>query len=215
MMPARKRGAPIGNQNAVGNRGGAPFGNTNALKHGGYAAISWDDLTDSEWELVTSMPTDCEQLLIDEIALLSIRERRIMQRIAWAKGLKDGLAKSATVRMEEKRVFAGVAEEHEYLTLMDEAVSSREQLLGQPYRMTVTLEAVHNIILRMEEDLSHCQEIKRKAVELLIQIHPELPADKVRNESGVADALLASQRGKGKVISPRMTRRRMPPPRRF
>ena len=198
-MPIRKRGAPIGNQNAVGNHGGAPLGNTNAMKHGGYAAISWDDLTESEWELVATMPTDCEQLLIDEISLLSIRERRIMQRIAWAKGVKDGLAESATVRTEEKRMLAGAAEEQEYLSRMDQAVSTGEQLPGHPYRMTVTLEAAHNIILRMEEDLSHCQEIKRKAIELLIQMHPEPPRGKVQNESGVADALLASQReGMGK-----------------
>lgn len=33
----KRRGAPIGNKNAVGNRGGgAPIGNQNAYKHGGY-----------------------------------------------------------------------------------------------------------------------------------------------------------------------------------
>lgn len=30
----RKRGAPFGNRNAIGNKGGAPFGNLNAEKHG-------------------------------------------------------------------------------------------------------------------------------------------------------------------------------------
>jgi hypothetical protein len=36
-MEKRKRGAPKGNKNAVGNRGGgAPVGNTNAQKHGLY-----------------------------------------------------------------------------------------------------------------------------------------------------------------------------------
>lgn len=33
----RKRGAPIGNQNALGNRGGAPIGNQNARKLGIYS----------------------------------------------------------------------------------------------------------------------------------------------------------------------------------
>lgn len=32
-----KRGAPLGNKNAVGNRGGAPLGNRNAWKHGAYS----------------------------------------------------------------------------------------------------------------------------------------------------------------------------------
>jgi len=37
-MFGRKRGAPKGNKNAVGNRGGgAPYGNKNAWKHGGYS----------------------------------------------------------------------------------------------------------------------------------------------------------------------------------
>lgn len=35
----RKRGAPIGNRNAVGNNGGAPFGNLNAEKHGFYTNL--------------------------------------------------------------------------------------------------------------------------------------------------------------------------------
>ena len=33
----RKRGAPIGNQNALGNKGGAPIGNQNARKLGIYS----------------------------------------------------------------------------------------------------------------------------------------------------------------------------------
>lgn len=34
---AKKRGAPFGNKNAIGNKGGgAPLGNENAVKHGLY-----------------------------------------------------------------------------------------------------------------------------------------------------------------------------------
>lgn len=189
--PARKRGAPIGNRNAVGNHGGAPLNNTNALKHGGYAAISSDDLTEREWELVAAMPTDCEQLLMDEISLLSVREWRIMHRIAKLRGVENGLIKAATVRTEEKREFSGEEEQREYQACVDAAVQAGERLPGHPYRITVTQEAVHNIILRMEDDLTRCQEIKRKAVELLSQMQTDLAP----SSTDIDDMIIAALRG--------------------
>lgn len=190
-MADRKRGAPIGNRNAVGNHGGAPLNNTNALKHGGYAAISWDDLTEPEWELVAAMPTDCEQLLMDEISLLSVRERRIMHRIAKLRGVENGLMNAATVRTEEKREFSSEAEQREYQEFMDAAVQAGDRLPGHPYRITVTQEAVHNIILRMEDDLTRCQEIKRKAVELLAQMQTDLAP----SSTDIDDMIIAALRG--------------------
>ena len=46
MTETRKRGAPKGNKNAVGNKGGAPFGNTNAVKHGLYLNLGYRLLMD-------------------------------------------------------------------------------------------------------------------------------------------------------------------------
>ena len=80
--------APKGNKNAVGNRGGAPKGNTNALKHGGYAKIFWEDLTPEENSMVRTMPTEPEELLFDQIKLLTVREYRIMRRIAQLSGIE-------------------------------------------------------------------------------------------------------------------------------
>ena len=193
-MAKRKRGAPVGNRNAVGNHGGAPLNNTNALKHGGYAAISWDDLTEREWELVAAMPTDCEQLLIDEISLLSVRERRIMHRIAKLRDVECGMVKAATMRTEEKREFSGEEEQREYQAIMDAAVQAGDRLPGQPYRITVTQEAVHNIILRMEDDLTRCQEIKRKAVELLAQMQTDLAPSNTEIDAMIIAALRGPQR---------------------
>ena len=193
-MAKRKRGAPMGNRNAVGNHGGAPLNNTNALKHGGYAAISWDDLTEPEWELVAAMPTDCEQLLMDEISLLSVRERRIMHRIAKLRGVESGLVKAATVRTEEKREFSGEEERRGYQGIMDAAVQAGDRMPGQPYRITVTQEAVHNIILRMEDDLTRCQEIKRKAVELLAQMQTDLAPSNTEIDAMIIAALSGQRR---------------------
>lgn len=193
-MAKRKRGAPVGNRNAVGNHGGAPLNNTNALKHGGYAAISWDDLTEREWELVAAMPTDCEQLLMDEISLLSVRERRIMHRIAKLRDAECGMVKAATMRTEEKREFSGEEEQREYQAIMDAAVQAGDRLPGQPYRITVTQEAVHNIILRMEDDLTRCQEIKRKAVELLAQMQTDIAPSNTEIDAMIIAALRGPQR---------------------
>lgn len=193
-MAKRKRGAPIGNRNAVGNHGGAPLNNTNALKHGGYAAISWDDLTEPEWELVAAMPTDCEQLLMDEISLLSVRERRIMHRIVKLRGVENGLIKAATVRTEEKREFSGEEERREYQAFMDAAVQAGDRLPGHPYRITVTQGAVHNIILRMEDDLTRCQEIKRKAVELLAKMQTDLAPSNTEIDAMIIAALSGPRR---------------------
>ena len=46
MTEKRKRGAPKGNKNAVGNKGGAPFGNANAVKHGLFMDLGYRILMD-------------------------------------------------------------------------------------------------------------------------------------------------------------------------
>lgn len=79
---AATRGAPKGNQNAIGNRGGAaPEKNKNALKTGEFEALFFDTLAPDELQLISVMPRDKEILLFQEIQMLTIRERRMMQRI--------------------------------------------------------------------------------------------------------------------------------------
>lgn len=79
------RGAPRGNKNAVGNKGGAPKGNKNHLIHGGYATVTWDTLTDEERSLIDDIPTDEKTLLIEQIRLYTVRERRELKAIQTAK----------------------------------------------------------------------------------------------------------------------------------
>ena len=73
----RKRGGQPGNKNSKGKQNakghGAPKGTQNALKHGGYSAVYWDTLDEDERELIESMPQDEEEILINQIALYTVR----------------------------------------------------------------------------------------------------------------------------------------------
>ncbi|WP_232436874.1 phage terminase small subunit-related protein [Paenibacillus senegalimassiliensis] len=109
-----KRGAPKGNKNAVGNRGGAPPGNQNAkgnrggkggpagnkkaVTTGEYESIWMDALEEDEQELVDQIDTDPVQQADEAIRLLTIRERRMLQRIS---KLMNGLTEKQRRLLQE------------------------------------------------------------------------------------------------------------------
>ncbi|EPB3092486.1 phage terminase small subunit [Enterococcus faecium] len=87
-------GAPIGNQNAKGNKGNSraspPVGNKNALKIGEYETIFFETLSDEEKDIYSSLNDDPSFALSEEIRLLKIRQLRMMKRIQQAEaGLND------------------------------------------------------------------------------------------------------------------------------
>lgn len=89
-----KGGAPIGNQNAIGNKGNSraspPIGNKNALKTGEYETIFFETLSDEEKDIYSSLNDDPSFVLSEEIRLLKIRQFRMMKRIQQAEaGLND------------------------------------------------------------------------------------------------------------------------------
>lgn len=189
----RKVGAPFGNTNAVGNCGGAPIGNTNALKHGGYSKIFWDTLDEEEKQMIDEMDYDGERLLLDEISLLSVRERRIMKSIQKQKEAKGGQAVSSIVRSEEKREFSNEEDKRIYEERMQDKVDSGEVLPGRSYRLTTTTEATYDIIHRLEEALTRCQAQKQKCIESLNKLRIERGDDgKAAPENNLLQALLAS-----------------------
>ena len=163
----KKRGGQPGNKNAKGHGGTGPPGNQNALKHGGYSQIFWDTLDEEEQELIESMEKDPEKLLEDEISLLTVRERRIMKRIEHFKNLKGGLAVSSVIRSEDKRQFDSEEDKVIYNQKVEQKVKSGERLPGHTYHVTNTTEATYDIIHRLEEALSRCQDQKRRAIEAL------------------------------------------------
>lgn len=78
---AKKKGGQPGNKNAVGHGGTGPPGNKNAVTTGEFETLLFDCLEPEERRLAQSVPKDKEQLLLQEIQLLTVRERRMLKRI--------------------------------------------------------------------------------------------------------------------------------------
>lgn len=80
--PKIKQGAPIGNQNAIGNvGGGAPTRNKNAVVTGEHESILLSELDDEERKLYDQVQTDPLTRIDEEIRILTIRERRMLARL--------------------------------------------------------------------------------------------------------------------------------------
>lgn len=171
----KPRGAPKGNANGVGNKGGAPPGNQNAVTHGGYAAILFDTLDEAEHSMIDQMGSNEEKLLVDEINLLTVRERRIMQRIQEYQ--KAPVAISSTVRTEHKRAFDSPEDEALYHERIQEKIDEDRQLPGREYTTHTTTEASYSIVLKLEEALTRCQAQKQRAIDSLYKLREERRAN--------------------------------------
>lgn len=77
----KKRGGQPGNKNAVGHGGTGPPGNKNAVTTGEFETLLFDCLDPAERRLADAVPADKEQLLLQEIRLLTVREYRMLRRI--------------------------------------------------------------------------------------------------------------------------------------
>ena len=77
----RKRGGQPGNKNAVGHGGTGPPGNKNAVTTGELETLLFDCLDPEERRLADAVPADKEQLILQEIRLLTVREHRMLRRI--------------------------------------------------------------------------------------------------------------------------------------
>ena len=80
----RKKGGQPGNQNATG-----PPENKNAVKTGEFETLFFDCLEPDEQKLIQTVQPDKEQLLLQEIQLLTVRERRMLKRIESLKLLEQ------------------------------------------------------------------------------------------------------------------------------
>ncbi len=75
------KGGQPGNKNAAGHGGTGPPGNKNAVTTGEFETLLFDYLEEDEKKLAEAVPADKEQLLLQEIRLLTVRERRMLGRI--------------------------------------------------------------------------------------------------------------------------------------
>ena len=108
------KGAPKGNQNAVGNKGGAaPKENKNAIKTGEFESLFFDTLEPEEGQMIAVMPTDKESLLLQEIQLLTIRERRMLRRIEGIRTSPEDIVGGEEAGMTLVKRQAGIEKEKE------------------------------------------------------------------------------------------------------
>jgi len=155
----KKRGAPKGNKNAVGNKSSAPR-NQKAVKHGAYRAVFFNFLGEEDKELLENMSDfDTEDRLIMEIQVLTIRERRVMAAIEEKK--KDPLYISSINQIRKERVFAkgeeGEKEKQEYKRLKEIAVAAGVALPGEEVEKDTRTEATIDLIARLDRELTSIQ----------------------------------------------------------
>ena len=111
--------------------------NKNAVSTGEYETILFDSMDETELQLINSIQENKKDLLLKEIQLLTVRERRMLKRI---ENLKQ-----------------------EQLTLVSQKIGTEK---GQPtsiYEYEATLGKIQNI----EEALSRVQDKKIKAIDSL------------------------------------------------
>jgi len=152
----RARGAPKGNQNAVGSHEGAPLRNQNNLKHGAYAQVYWDALEDEELAMIQNMHTNSEEYLLNQLQLFSIRERRLMKQIQeFRLNIKEKGSNSFGIkgikRTNKKSDFDGKSEE-----------------------TNTEMEPLLNSIMTLEQELTKVQRAKTKALETLNRLRNDM-----------------------------------------
>lgn len=131
----------------VVHRSGAPPGNRNAVKHGAYSLVSWDCLDDDEKEIAEEMLDDEEELIIEQLRLYTIRERRILRAI---KKVKENTVKGQ---------FA-----------VSKKISQETTKRGKKETLSIESEDVSFATLRLERELTSVQRNKTAAINLLTDI---------------------------------------------
>jgi len=159
-----KGGAPKGNQNAKGNRGGAggPPGNKKAVRTGEHETIWWDMLAEDEQELLEEIDTDPVAQADEAIALLSIRERRMLGRI---KRLMAGLTEKQRSVLRELRTLKEAKPVTDPRSGKQTTVVTESEKMVVAKIETTTIRTLEDI-LRIEEALTRIQGQKLKAIEL-------------------------------------------------
>lgn len=141
----KNKGGQPGNKNAAGHGGTGPPGNKNAVTTGEFEALLFDCLDEEERCLIASIPEDKHTLLLQEIQLLSVRERRMLKRI-------ESIKRSAGYMEGEGGTEGG-------MTLV--SVETGEQGTKKKY------EGKLGQIQAIEEALTRVQARKQRAIEAL------------------------------------------------
>lgn len=171
-------GAPKGNVNAVGNHGGAPLGNQNALKHGGWSAVMFGNWQEENREAIEecTKAVDAEDLLVQELQLLTAREAFLMARIAHFEEKKTHVqmvhtskSSRAFTRLDEDKEKEE-SDKREYIERQDAKVAKGERLPGTEVNTSTTVEAGYLVVERLERLLTDVQKQKSKVIQQLADL---------------------------------------------
>lgn len=177
-----KSGAPLGNQNAKGNRGNSraspPVGNKNAVKTGEHETIFADTLTDEEKEIYSLMDNDPSFILLDEIRILKIRQRRMMNRISKA---EKGLDETETRKLQQlRKVSVPVSKDGQKAEI-------KKHVMKDVEIETKTFRKIDNI-LALEDALTRVSNALTKAVKQLNEL------DLMNKRTQLADVQIAKMK---------------------
>ena len=171
-----KQGAPPGNVNAVG--AGAPKGNRNAVKHGGWSELMFRSWTEEHRQLLDACDedVDAEELLINELKLLTAREGYLLERISHYS--KEGAYVQTQTTSKRSRNFKRLDGDTEkekndlqaYVDAIDAKVSAGERLPGNETLTNSTLEASYLIIERLNKLLTDVQRQKAQCIKQLAEL---------------------------------------------
>lgn len=152
----RSKGGQPGNKNAKGSKGGsgsAPLRNKNAEKHGAYSTFYWDTLTEEEIHLMQDISNSEEELLQQQIAMYTVRERKFMHQI---KSFKEKSEKGLYVKGVTKKVK----------TDFDESVNK----VGKAEETDTSTEYAIKGLAALEAELTKIQRAKTKCIDSLIRL---------------------------------------------
>ncbi len=155
-LQPKPRGAPKGNKNAKGNAGGAPTGNKNSYKHGAYESIYWDTLDEEELKMIEAMQFEEERQLQEQIALFTVRERRLMKSIAEYKDKKGGLALESVIQRK--------------LEIEGNIIQDDSQKQTETTTRTIS---TFEVIQKLEAELTRVQSKKTRCIEALNKLRNE------------------------------------------
>lgn len=172
---ARKRGGQPGNKNSAGKHKAYSLkpGDKLAEKHGAYSSVYWDTLDDEERNMLDDLPEDEEQMLIDQIYLFSVRERRIMKAINKYRDSAEPVVINNVFRNDRKRSFDNPDDKELYEQRIADKVAAGDRLPGNEYTMQTQTENKDNLIARLEKELSTVQAKKTKAIDSLAKLRLE------------------------------------------
>ena len=163
----KRRGAPLGNQNALNNKGGigAKPKNKLALKTREYETIYYSDLDPEELEFLNMGKVHFADKYHQQLMLiqdLTLREMRMRRDIKELKNTPGGM------------IFDSVSKERGVSTLSYTVRSKEEEGAREPREETTTSEnsahiakPIHELLLKKEEALTRVQGRKQKAIEVL------------------------------------------------